>query len=136
MCDQQLIQTIYKNLQYAGFLNLSDDVPSIKEHLTARNWECIDLNPPTGELDRIFEKRYPTLFHYSWVGKEHSEELIEYIKITTDRSGWQKRFILIGFEEISMELEEKLVTCHYSRVATTDGNYFIHNLYKHYLNRR
>jgi len=136
MCDQQLIQTIYKNLQYAGFLNLSDDIPLIKEHLQSRNWECIDLNPNSGELESIFEKKYPTIFHYSWVGKEHTKEFVDYVKLSTSKDGWQKRFILIGLEEINDELENLLVSQYYVRIPTSDGNYFVHELYKHYLNRK
>lgn len=136
MCDQQLIQTIYKSLQYACFLNLSDDIPEIKEFLNARNWECIDLNPNTGELQGIFEKKYPTIFHYSWVGKEHTKEFVEYVKLATNKSGWQKRFILIGLEEIDEESEILLTSQYYVRIPTSDGNYFIHEFYKHYLNRK
>ena len=78
----------------------------------------------------------PTIFHYTWVGKEYKDSILNSINASTINDGWQKRFIVIGFEEITPNLEKRLLDLYYSKINNYDGNFYIHKFYEHYINRR
>ena len=135
MDDYKIINTIYKNLNYACFLNLSQNQDK-NVFFKDRNWECIDVNIDPLNLQNLFDTSLPTIFHYTWVGKEYKESILNSVDISTTRAGWQKRFIVIGFEEIDSELENKLFNLFYSKINNFDGNFYIHKFYEHYINRK
>jgi hypothetical protein len=135
MINECLINKIFKNLHYGCFLNVSSlDIDST--FLLNRNWECIVEKCKVDEVYKILDEKYPTIFHYSWIGTKHVDVIVDYIEVATSRSGWQKRFILIGFEDISLTSDQKLKSLFYHKIDNMDGHFYIHELYKHYLNRK
>lgn len=135
MNDFNLIKTIYKNLNYACFLNLSENRDR-DEFFKERNWECINININPAKLQSVFDTSLPTIFHYTWVGKEYKDSVLDSINASTINDGWQKRFIVIGFEEITPNLEKRLLDLYYSKINNCDGNFYIHKFYEHYINRQ
>ena len=142
--DEEQYEECLKNIKYKyGFLPenhnlvLSDYFlyePSIE-------FDYIIGNPPFGgTIDPIYQdildKKYPTIFHYSWISKDYTESIINYIDISTNRPGWQKRFIVVGFEDICTDHDTKIKSLYYTKIESVSGNFYIHNLYKHYLNRK
>lgn len=136
MNEELLIDMIYKKLEYAGFLHISLKTNFIIEFLKKRNWECICIQPDKSTLANIFEYSYPTIFHYSWIGEDYTTEMINFIKLSNEKEGWQKRFIVVGFESLSEEQMYTFLNLHYTKINKIDGNFFIHTLYNHYLNRK
>ena len=134
MNQEQLINKIYKQLEYACFLHLGNNNNHIVNLLQSRHWECISVNVPYNKLLDTFDAKYPTIFHYTWIESNYNDVLIDYVKIATDRPGWQKRFILIGFESLTDEQHIKLSQLHYFKISM-DGYFYIHNFYTHYLYR-
>jgi hypothetical protein len=134
MKQEQLIDKIYKKLEYACFLHLGNDTNTIVNTLQLRKWECLLVNIQPDELLTTFDCKYPTIFHYTWIESLYNIALIDYIKISTDRPGWQKRFILMGFESLNEEENIKLTKLHYTRISMA-GNFYIHDFYRHYLHR-
>lgn len=136
MIQKQLIQTVYKSLEYACFLKVGNTPNDIINTLQQRNWECIELHNPPNEIISRLETSFPTIFHYSYVDTNYTNIIIEYIKKTTNLPGWQKRFILIGFEFIDESQQTQLEKLYYTKVPVNDGSFFIHSLYQSYLWRR
>lgn len=131
-----LINKIYKKLEYACFLKLGTKPNEILNLLKSRNWEIIEYTNYPTDLSQTFDVKFPTIFHYSWVESEYTDSIINYIDIATNRPGWQKRFILVGFENISDQYHNKLSSLFYSKIENIEGNFYIHDLYKHYLHRK
>lgn len=131
-----LINKIYKKLEYACFLELGKSSNEITDLLKCRNWEIIQYDNSPSDLSTTFDNKFPTIFHYSWVTMEYTNSIIDYIDHATNKPGWQKRFILIGFEDITLDLDIKLKSLYYSKIESVSGNFYIHDLYKHYLNRK
>jgi hypothetical protein len=130
MTRNNILNTIFKQLQYACVLQLgvseNEDIVSLKE----KHWECVD---DVKNVESDFDEKYPTIFHFSLIGKQYTQDILDYISISYSRDGWQKRFILLEFEDINEEQEKQLKEFSYSKI---EKNYFIHELYKHYLYRK
>lgn len=131
-----LINKIYKRLEYACFLRLGKSSDEITNLLKSRNWEIIHYNDSPKDLMTVFDSKFPTIFHYSCITSKYTNSIIDYIDVATNKPGLQKRFILIEFEDISHHLDIKLKSLFYSKIEKFEGNFYIHNLYKHYLNRK
>ena len=135
MIPENLINLIYKKLQYACFFAVTrSDVDST--FFSEKNWECIIEKSDVSDINGILDKKYPTIFHYSWISKDYTESIINYIDISTNRPGWQKRFIVVGFEDICTAHDTKIKSLYYTKIESVSGNFYIHDLYKHYLNRK
>ena len=135
MIPENLINLIYKKLQYACFFAATQSDIDCTFFLE-KNWECIIENSNDSDINVLLDKKYPTIFHYAWISKEYTDSIINYIDISTNRPGWQKRFIVIGFEDICSDQDGKLKSLYYSKIENVNGNFYIHDLYKHYLNRK
>lgn len=127
------INNVYKKLTHACYLNLTVDVERNLSHVIEKNWEIIQESSPPEDIKNIFDLKYPTIFHYSWIGKEYTDTIIKYIDHSNKLGGWPKRFILIGFENCDQNQSEELSKLFYTKI---DENFYIHSIYKHYLYRK
>jgi hypothetical protein len=128
-----LIDKIYKKLTHACYLNLSTDCKRNITHVVEKQWEIIQESSASENIKNIFDQKYPTIFHYSWIGIDYTDTIIEYIDHSNKLGGWPKRFILLGFENCNEIQSDKLLKLFYTKI---DNNFYIHSIYKHYLYRK